>query len=363
MSTTGCQGTASPDESSLGHILVTGATGYVGPHVVDLLLGRGIKVTGTARSRLKASEMKTRREEYGDLFTMVITGELTDPGVFDTLVQDVDVVIHIASMSLFSSRSLIDDPVTDRELCYQLVPVGIENSGFEQDVILPAIKGTQSILKSVEKSPSVKRVVLTSSSAALFDKSRDPNEPYTCTSEDWNPITYEEGVATTDLFTAYRASKKLAEFEAWNWVRSPSSVNAKGEKIDLTVLYPPLVCGPWVHHLETLSSINASLQAHRDMVLGIASNSLATNRSTAWVDVRDLALARVEAAYIRPGTSNKRFVVCSPEKSDFQQEVKMIKEAFPEWAEGVALPLGRSSSSRVSLDGRPVMKEWEGVFP
>ena len=203
----------------------------------------------------------------------------------------------------------------------------------------------------------MKRVVLTSSFAALFDKSRDPNEPYTYTSEDWNPITYEEGAATTDLFTAYRASKKLAELEAWNWVRSPSSVNAKGEKIDLTVLCPPLVCGPWVHPLESLSSINTSLQAHRDMVLGIASNSLATNRSTAWVDVRDLALAHVEAAYIRPEASNKRFIVCSPEKSDFHQEANMIKDAFPEWAGGVALPLGRSSSSRVSLDGRPVMKE------
>ena len=90
----------------------------MGAHVVDLLLERGIKVTGTARSRLKASEMKTRREKYGDLFTMAITGELTDPGVFDAIVQDVDVVIHVASVSFFPSRSPVHDPATDGGLCY-----------------------------------------------------------------------------------------------------------------------------------------------------------------------------------------------------------------------------------------------------
>lgn len=71
----------------------------MGAHIVDLLLERGIKVTGTARSRSKADEMKTRREKYGELFSMAITGDLTDPDVFDDLVQDVDVVIHVASVS------------------------------------------------------------------------------------------------------------------------------------------------------------------------------------------------------------------------------------------------------------------------
>jgi len=70
----------------------------VGAHVVDLLLERGIKVTGTARSQSKASEMKIHRAKYGDLFSMVITGDLTAPDVFDDFVQDVDVVIHVASV-------------------------------------------------------------------------------------------------------------------------------------------------------------------------------------------------------------------------------------------------------------------------
>lgn len=66
---------------------------------MDLLLDRGIKVTGTARSQSKANQMKTDRKQYGDLFSMVITGDLTSPGIFDSAVQDVDIVIHVASVS------------------------------------------------------------------------------------------------------------------------------------------------------------------------------------------------------------------------------------------------------------------------
>ena len=203
----------------------------------------------------------------------------------------------------------------------------------------------------------MKRVVLTSSFAALFDISRDTNVPYTYTAEDWNPVTYEEAVSATEFAVAYRASKKLAEMEAWNWVRSPSSVNANGEKIDLTVFCPPCVLGPWVHPVESLSSINTSNQVIRDMVLSIFKHSPVVLRTTAWVDVRDLALAHVEAAYVRPETSNKRFAVCSPEKLSCHKVAQIIEEFLAEWAQGIALPPGAPPPGTVDLDGSPIAKE------
>jgi nucleoside-diphosphate-sugar epimerase len=116
--------------------------------------------------------MKTRRAKYGDLFSMVITGDLTAPNVFDDVVRDVDVVIHVASVSYL--HCIVCSMIQWLTWIVQPLPDGTGISSFEQELVLPAIKGTQSILKSVAKSPTVKRIVLTSSFAALFDKSRDP---------------------------------------------------------------------------------------------------------------------------------------------------------------------------------------------
>lgn len=66
----------------------------------------------------------------------------------------------------------------------------------------PAIKGTTGILKAIKNfAPSVKRVVITSSFAAIVNGNQHPklyNEKV------WNPITWEEGL---DHAKVYRASK------------------------------------------------------------------------------------------------------------------------------------------------------------
>ena len=48
---------------------------------------------------------------------MAIIGDLTAPGAFDNLVQDVDVVVHVASVSSLPPRCPFNVPVIDEELC------------------------------------------------------------------------------------------------------------------------------------------------------------------------------------------------------------------------------------------------------
>ena len=118
---------------------------------------------------------------------------------------------------------------------------GLKNN--EIDVLVPAIKGTQSILESVHTHGSdVARVVIVSSFAAIYDPTKGLNPGHVYTEAEWSPITYEtahEG----DVFTAYFGAKALAEKAAWDLMerlrRSPDP-----PRFDLTVLNPPVIYGP-----------------------------------------------------------------------------------------------------------------------
>lgn len=79
-------------------MLVTGATGFIGAHIVDELLRRGIKVRGTTRSSAKADKMLLARPEYAERLELLVTTDLTTPGVFDEAIQGVDAIIHTASV-------------------------------------------------------------------------------------------------------------------------------------------------------------------------------------------------------------------------------------------------------------------------
>ena len=84
-------------------MLVTGATGFIGAHVVDELLRRGIKVRGTTRSLSKGQQMLQSRPQYADRLEIRMISDLTHSGVFDEVIREVDAIIHVASVSLFSS--------------------------------------------------------------------------------------------------------------------------------------------------------------------------------------------------------------------------------------------------------------------
>ena len=75
-----------------------------------------------------------------------------------------------------------------------------------------------SILQAAHKNPTLKRLVFTSSVAAVLDITKEPppgpdGDSYIA--DDWNPLTYEEGVKSDDPLVAYRVGKKYAELEAW----------------------------------------------------------------------------------------------------------------------------------------------------
>ena len=81
---------------------MTGATGFIGAHVVDELLRRGLKVRATTRTSAKADKLLQSRSSFADRLEVVITPDLTAPGVFDEAIKGVDAVIHTASVRSFT---------------------------------------------------------------------------------------------------------------------------------------------------------------------------------------------------------------------------------------------------------------------
>lgn len=152
------------------------------PEVVAANLNRHTVVT-TVRSKTKGDQiLASYKDVPEERLSYVVVSDIAAQGAFDEAVQSnppFDCVIHTAS----PFHDNFEDPV--------------------KDLLNPAIKGTTGILKAVkEYAPQVKRVVLTSSFAAIVNTA---SPPQVYSEASWNPITWNE--AASDRSLAYRGSK------------------------------------------------------------------------------------------------------------------------------------------------------------
>ncbi|KFA45563.1 hypothetical protein S40293_06601 [Stachybotrys chartarum IBT 40293] len=284
---------------SIEYVLVTGATGFIGAHVVDQLLSRGLRVRGATRSAVKGQAMIEARQQYRGKLDFVQIADFDKVGVFTDAVKEVDAVIHVAS------------------------PFTYDTKNNEKELIIPAINGVVSILEAAAASPKIKRVVLTSSFASVLDVNRKAPPYFTYTGEDWNPLSYEESIdPKTSAVVAYRGSKKFAELKAWEFVKE------RKPDFDLVTLCPPMTFGPVVHPVANVDALNESNKMLWKITSG--ENPLPVARVPFWIDVRDLAQAHVEAI-LRPQVGGKRFIPASPERFTYAQAATIIGENF-DWA-------------------------------
>ncbi|KAF2794596.1 3-beta hydroxysteroid dehydrogenase/isomerase family protein [Melanomma pulvis-pyrius CBS 109.77] len=308
---------------SQSYVLVTGATGFIGAHVVDNLLQRGIKVRAATRSLQKGEQLRAARQRYSSQLDIVQVGDFSDATSFSEAVKDVTGVIHVAS------------------------PFSYSTTDNEKELILPAIAGVRAILEAAEREKSVERVVITSSFASVMNADRKAPPRFTYTAEDWNPLTYEESIdKKTSAVIAYRGSKKFAELEAWKFAeRKPG--------FDIVTLCPPMTFGPTCHPVANLAGLNESNATLWKVASG---KELPVSRVPFWVDVRDLATAHVEAL-IRPEVGGKRFVVASPEKFSYGLVGEIVAEGFSWGKERVAKGEKQVIDDSYDLDGEKAAKE------
>ncbi|CAO2647951.1 Nn.00g088730.m01.CDS01 [Neocucurbitaria sp. VM-36] len=284
-------------------VLLTGGSGFIAAHTIDVLLKRGHSVVTTVRTQEKADKIKAEYRSYVDKgqLDFAIVPDIAQEGAFDQAVisdPPFEAVLHTASPFHFN--------VTD----------------VQKDLIDPAVIGTTGILKSIKKSaPTVKHVVITSSFAAIINASKGFWPGHAYSEDDWNPITIEEAHESPAL--GYRASKTFAENAAWDFVKNEKP------NFSLSTINPPMVYGPIVHALDSLENLNTSNQRILWAAQGKFKDEIPPSGVHFWVDVRDVAEAHV-AAFEKPEAANKRFFTTAGYFSN-KELCQIIKKNFPEY--------------------------------
>eukprot|EP00668_Euglena_longa_P009175 GGOE01011069.1.p2 GENE.GGOE01011069.1~~GGOE01011069.1.p2 ORF type:complete len:371 (-),score=102.58 GGOE01011069.1:452-1540(-) len=269
-------------------IAVTGASGYIGSHICKSLLERGFKVRAVVRNKDDPTKVGHLQALATGLPAGTLTfynGDLSAPGSYDEAFEGADGVVHAAAVVEINS---VDDP--------------------EKQIVAPSIEGTRNVLNSLDKSSTVKRVIQTSSVAAINTADRPNGTVFT--EKDWN--TYST-VANGD---AYGYAKTQAE-------RLVEEHVGKGTPYDFAAVNPGIVLGPCLAKAHT----KASAIVVRQMLYG--------NEQPAFyaplVDVREVAVAHVEAL-LRPEASGQRFILVEPSPTRWLTELgPMLQQLFPQY--------------------------------
>lgn len=275
------------------HVLVTGATGFIASHLVRDLLAAGDRVRATVRSLDATESHRHLRELPGAPARLeLVEADLIVPGSFAGTTDGITHVAHTASPYVLD----VADPA--------------------RDLVAPAVEGTRQVLEACASSPTVRRVVLTSSFAAIADQ---PDPDRTFTEADWN-------TSSSLRRNPYAFSKAEAERAAWAFMA------AADRHFDLVALNPVVVLGPALG-----PGVSTSNQILVDVTAGKYPAVLALDFGI--VDVRDVSAAHL-AALARPDASCR--YLCAAAVCSMTAILDAMRPALPS---GVRLPTRR-------LDGR-----------
>ena len=287
-----------------GPVAVTGAAGFIGSHVVKNLVEAGYTVRASVRdaSRKDKTEFLLAMNDLGEGSVEIFEADLLQAtnGAYDEVCAGCSAVFHVAA-------DLRTDPAYGK--------------GSQQQTYDAIMDGTKGVLASCQKARTVKRVMYTSSCAAVFWRSEGGRDAdgREFTEDDW------AGVGLTDELwnvekQAYAKGKVDAEKYGYAW----------GEEtgIDVVSNMPSHVLGPILSKTQNIQ--------HQKRIGLTLSGQIAheTPMNNLWniIDVRDIGQAQRLMATSNVAKNGSRYMLAATDESGelTQQELlDTLRELYP----------------------------------
>ena len=142
---------------SFASALVTGGAGFIGSHLVDLLMERGVNVT--VLDNLSAGKLENISQWLGNSRFKFIVGDLLNPSDIKRAMEGCEIVFHLAA-NPDVRRGFVDTKID-----------------YEQNIL-----ATYNLLEVMRESERCKSIVFTSSSTVYGEAKKMP------TPEDYGPL-------------------------------------------------------------------------------------------------------------------------------------------------------------------------------
>ena len=269
-----------------GVVLVTGASGYIGSHVVANLLSRGRRVRATVRDASDPDRVDHLNEmEVGD------GGSL-----------------EIVEMDLMDYDSVLGAVGGCAEVIHTAAAVRLTAKRPQEQIVDPSVVGTGNVLRAIDEAGGIECLIHTSSTAAI------------------RPLKWEDGQTLSTQDWADDANLQenpygLAKFSAEMLVREWHDSKGEGDRPRMVSINPCVVFGPPLsrRHLRgSVSFVMTLLRREIPMVVPM---------HVSIVDVRDVAEAHVRA--LTMGEDGGRYLAVSGQMW-FKEIAGALKTAHPD---------------------------------
>ncbi|KAK3429938.1 hypothetical protein EUGRSUZ_E01436 [Eucalyptus grandis] len=274
-------------EGNRGTVCVTGGTGFIASWLIMRLLEHGYSVRTTVRpdpdGKRDTSFLKNLPGASERL--QILTAELSDPESFSPAIKGCVGVFHVAT------------------------PVDFEDREPEPVVTKRSIDGALGILRACLNSKTVKRVVYTSSAAAI---EYNNSGAYILDEDSWSDV---ESIREMGRFgSSYAISKTLTE----------KAVLEFGEQhgLEVVTVVPTFVHGPFICP-KFAGSVRVSLA----LVLG-NENEYSLLLKVSFVHVDDLARAHI---FLLEHPDTKGRYICTSATMTIEEMSEFLSERYPEF--------------------------------